>query len=94
MVFLGQVVFATPGMLHAGLSLQLFKKWASNDNNMVLLDTCRKNHFFLECISFISHFISFISHFTIHVAPCFELQANQSLFNIYHNNMMAWVASQ
>lgn len=29
------VVFATPGMLHAGLSLQLFKKWAPNENNMV-----------------------------------------------------------
>ena len=30
-----QVVFATPGMLHAGLSLQIFKKWAPNENNMV-----------------------------------------------------------
>ena len=29
------VVFATPGMLHAGLSLQIFKRWAPNDNNMV-----------------------------------------------------------
>lgn len=29
------VVFATPGMLHAGLSLTLFKKWAPNENNMV-----------------------------------------------------------
>jgi integrator complex subunit 11 len=29
------VVFATPGMLHAGLSLQIFKRWASCDNNMV-----------------------------------------------------------
>ena len=29
------VVFATPGMLHAGLSLQIFKKWAEDDNNMV-----------------------------------------------------------
>lgn len=29
------VVFATPGMLHAGLSLQIFRKWAPNDNNMV-----------------------------------------------------------
>lgn len=29
------VVFATPGMLHAGLSLQIFKKWAPNENNMV-----------------------------------------------------------
>lgn len=29
------VVFATPGMLHAGLSLQIFRKWAPNPNNMV-----------------------------------------------------------
>lgn len=33
------VVFATPGMLHAGLSLQIFKRWAPNENNMV------KNYF-------------------------------------------------
>lgn len=31
------VVFATPGMLHAGLSLQIFKKWAPNELNMVIL---------------------------------------------------------
>jgi len=31
------VIFATPGMLHAGLSLQLFKKWAPNENNMVIM---------------------------------------------------------
>ena len=31
------VVFATPGMLHAGLSLQIFKQWASNDKNMVIM---------------------------------------------------------
>lgn len=31
------VVFATPGMLHAGLSLQIFKKWAPNDANMVIM---------------------------------------------------------
>lgn len=31
------VVLATPGMLHAGLSLQIFKKWAPNENNMVIL---------------------------------------------------------
>lgn len=30
-------VFATPGMLHAGLSLQIFKKWAPNENNMVIM---------------------------------------------------------
>jgi integrator complex subunit 11 len=31
------VVFATPGMLHAGLSLQIFKKWAEDDNNMLIM---------------------------------------------------------
>uniref|UniRef100_A0A0L8I6X1 Uncharacterized protein n=1 Tax=Octopus bimaculoides TaxID=37653 RepID=A0A0L8I6X1_OCTBM len=31
------VVFATPGMLHAGLSLQIFRKWASNENNMLIM---------------------------------------------------------
>ncbi|KAK7070754.1 Integrator complex subunit 11 [Halocaridina rubra] len=31
------VVFATPGMLHAGLSLLIFKKWAPNSNNMVIM---------------------------------------------------------
>ena len=31
------VVFATPGMLHAGLSLQLFKKWAPNENKMLIM---------------------------------------------------------
>lgn len=31
------VVFATPGMLHAGLSLAVFKKWAPNSNNMVIM---------------------------------------------------------
>uniref|UniRef100_A0A3B5Q4J8 Integrator complex subunit 11 n=1 Tax=Xiphophorus maculatus TaxID=8083 RepID=A0A3B5Q4J8_XIPMA len=31
------VVFATPGMLHAGQSLQIFKKWAGNDKNMVIM---------------------------------------------------------
>lgn len=29
------MVFATPGMLHAGQSLQIFKKWAGNEKNMV-----------------------------------------------------------
>lgn len=33
-----QVVFATPGMLHAGQSLQIFKKWAGNEKNMVSLE--------------------------------------------------------
>lgn len=31
------VVFATPGMLHAGLSLQIFKKWAPSVQNMVIM---------------------------------------------------------
>ncbi len=31
------VVFATPGMLHAGLSLQIFRRWASNEKNMVIM---------------------------------------------------------
>lgn len=34
-IVLFQVVFATPGMLHAGQSLQIFKKWAGNEKNMV-----------------------------------------------------------
>ena len=29
------VVFASPGMLHAGLSLNIFKRWAPDDKNMV-----------------------------------------------------------
>lgn len=29
------VVFATPGMLHAGTSLYIFKKWANDEKNMV-----------------------------------------------------------
>ena len=31
------VVFATPGMLHAGLSLQIFKQWAPHEKNMVIM---------------------------------------------------------
>ncbi|CAG0916594.1 unnamed protein product [Notodromas monacha] len=31
------VVFATPGMLHGGLALGLFKKWAPNETNMVIM---------------------------------------------------------
>lgn len=31
------VVFATPGMLHAGLSLQLFTKWCNNELNMIIM---------------------------------------------------------
>ncbi|ELT95478.1 hypothetical protein CAPTEDRAFT_151615 [Capitella teleta] len=31
------VVFATPGMLHGGLSLQIFKKWCGGEKNMVIM---------------------------------------------------------
>ena len=31
------VVFATPGMLHAGLSLQIFKGWCSDEANMIIM---------------------------------------------------------
>lgn len=31
------VLFASPGMLHAGTSLNVFKKWAPNPQNMVIL---------------------------------------------------------
>ncbi|XP_054707028.1 integrator complex subunit 11-like [Uloborus diversus] len=31
------VVFATPGMLHSGLSVQIFRKWAPNENNMLIM---------------------------------------------------------
>lgn len=31
------VVFATPGMLHAGQSLQVFRKWAPFEQNMVII---------------------------------------------------------
>eukprot|EP01135_Chromosphaera_perkinsii_P008494 Nk52_evm62s1360 gene=Nk52_evmTU62s1360 len=31
------VLFSTPGMLHAGLSLEVFKKWAPLEKNMVIL---------------------------------------------------------
>lgn len=31
------VVFATPGMLHAGLSLQIFKRWCTSEKNMVIM---------------------------------------------------------
>lgn len=31
------VVFATPGMLHAGLSLQIFKKWCPEEKNMIIM---------------------------------------------------------
>lgn len=41
-----QVVFATPGMLHAGQSLQIFKKWAGNEKNMVSVEDVRKRRMF------------------------------------------------
>lgn len=41
-----QVVFATPGMLHAGQSLQIFKKWAGNEKNMVSVEDGRKRRMF------------------------------------------------
>lgn len=31
------VVFATPGMLHGGQSLQIFKKWAEDEKNMLIM---------------------------------------------------------
>lgn len=31
------VLFATPGMLHGGVSLAVFKAWAPDSNNLVLL---------------------------------------------------------
>jgi len=31
------VVFATPGMLHAGLSLNIFKRWCSDEANMIIM---------------------------------------------------------
>jgi len=31
------VVFATPGMLHAGLSLQIFRKWCTDEKNMIIM---------------------------------------------------------
>jgi len=31
------VLFATPGMLHAGLSMQIFKEWCENEKNTVII---------------------------------------------------------
>jgi hypothetical protein len=31
------VLFATPGMLHAGTSLEVFKKWAGNEKNLTII---------------------------------------------------------
>lgn len=46
------VVFATPGMLHAGLSLQIFKKWAPNELNMVCSLIRINNLNFIQYIGF------------------------------------------
>ncbi|CAI5441233.1 unnamed protein product [Caenorhabditis angaria] len=32
-----QVLFSTPGMLHGGQSLKVFKKWCSDPNNMIIM---------------------------------------------------------
>lgn len=31
------VVFATPGMLHGGLSLEIFKKWCTSEKNTIIM---------------------------------------------------------
>lgn len=31
------VLFSSPGMLHAGMSLEVFKRWAGNEKNMVII---------------------------------------------------------
>merc|ERR1712179_581882 len=31
------VVFATPGMLHAGLSLTIFRRWCTEEKNMIIM---------------------------------------------------------
>lgn len=39
-----QLVFATPSMLNSGISLELFKRWCNNENNLVLIPGyCSKN---------------------------------------------------
>ncbi len=35
------VLFATPGMLSGGLSLEVFKHWAPSDSNMIILPGCK-----------------------------------------------------
>ena len=51
-------MFATPGMLHAGLSLQIFKKWADDEKNMV-------------CVSFVYIFSFFLSLYFVTVPIIF-----------------------
>lgn len=43
------VVFATPGMLHAGQSLHIFRRWAPNERNMVR--TCTVEIWIPSCSS-------------------------------------------
>jgi Cft2 family RNA processing exonuclease len=31
------VLFASPGMLHSGASLEVFKKWAGDEKNMIIM---------------------------------------------------------
>jgi integrator complex subunit 11 len=31
------VLFATPGMLHGGLSMQVFKEWCNNPKNTLII---------------------------------------------------------
>jgi integrator complex subunit 11 len=31
------VLFATPGMLHAGLSMQVFKEWCHDEKNLLII---------------------------------------------------------
>ena len=44
------MVFATPGMLHAGLSLQIFKKWADDEKNMVYTHAHIQHMYLTHCI--------------------------------------------
>ena len=34
------VLFASPGMLHTGMSLEIFKKWAPDAKNMLVIPGC------------------------------------------------------
>jgi integrator complex subunit 11 len=38
------VLFATPGMLHGGTSLEVFKAWAPDPSNLVLLPSYQVRH--------------------------------------------------
>jgi hypothetical protein len=57
------VLFATPGMLHAGLSLEVFKKWAGSEKNMVILPGYIFSFFLIFiflCKFFINHNFSML----------------------------------